>query len=256
MESTHDIHNNNMASQQSATTVTKRVLTTQGSGRVSKRTRRERSSVRSKVPKGLTPKVYNFKRGIAADIDLRDQTGISGLTLTSDGGVVWAVQAQLSDLPDHIEFTSLFDQYRITGLKLDFYPSRTQALGSIETNLLLRTSKLPTGVPLGSASTQTEWLQRQATTTQIMPTGDNKPISCYMKVNQLAKMFSGIASATEDYAVTSPRFISTSEPSTPHYGFQFRFDNTTADTMNALPNTYMSKWHVELTYYIQCRTVT
>ena len=117
-----------------------------------------------RVPKGLTPAVHYFKRGHAFNIDLRDQSGVSGLTLTSDGGVVWAVQAQLSDLPDHVEFTSLFDQYRITGMKLTFYPSRTQALGSIETNILLRTSKMPTGLGVGAASTQAEWLQRQAVT--------------------------------------------------------------------------------------------
>ncbi len=69
-------------------------------------------------------------------------------------------------------------------------------------------------------------------------------------------MYAGLASGTEDYAVTAPRFISTTESSTPHYGFHFRFDNTGVDAMNLLPNDYMTVWRVETTYYIQCRTVS
>ena len=215
--------------------------------------RPRRKSTKQMVPRGLRPKTYYFKRSRAFNIDLKDQTGTTGLTLTSDGGVVWLVEAALVELPNYTELTNLFSQYKITGLAIKFYPIVSQTQLANSENILIRTAYGRTGRALGGSSTQAEWLEKQATKTRVMP-NQGYPISFYMKLNQLSKLFSDVTSATEDYSVVRPRFISTQEPRTPHYGYQFRFDNTSFLNINQIADGN-GQYKVEMCYYIQCKGV-
>lgn len=199
------------------------------------------------------PQIYQYSRGRTFNIDLKDQSGHAGLTLTSDGGVVWNLEAALSELPDHTEFTNLYSQYRLKALQIKFYPIISETTLGVSENLLIRSTTSRTGRALGAANTEADWLQLQKAKTRVMPRG-GRPITFYMKLNQLSKMFSDVASGTEDYTVVSPKFISTTETSCPHYGMQFRFDCTSFATMNNIANGN-GQFKVEMKYYLQCRKV-
>ncbi len=199
------------------------------------------------------PPIYPYTRGRTFNIDLKDQSGHPGLILTTDGGVVWNVEAALSELPDYQEFTNLYSQYRLKALSIKFYPIISETtLGNSE-NLLIRSTTSRTGRALAAANTEADWLQLQKSKTRVMPKG-GRPITYYMKLNQLNKVFSDVASGTEDYTIVSPKFISTEESSTPHYGMQLRFDCTSFANINNIANGN-GQFKVEMKYYLQCRKV-
>ncbi len=218
---------------------------------------------------GMRPGLYFFKRAYTYEIDLKTNYGLPGSVACSDGkGVVWNFTVSLDTLPNSQEFTNLFAQYKLTGASFKLYPvwSETTTTGATQTdptagsvtqtpgasNIIMRTKYDRTGRELTASSTENSWLECQAVTSSMLPGLGQRPIKRYMRLNQLNKLFSGVTSGTEDYSVVSPRFISTDEPSTPHYGMQFRFD-TCGGTFATQP-VNSGKFKMEVCVYVQCKS--
>ncbi len=213
-------------------------------------------SRRIQRPLGLHPGTYKFKRSMVHEVNLlASDTGLPGAIATVDGrSIVWHYSVALDNLPGYTEFESLFEQYKLTGVAIKIYPrwSEATAVTGGASNMLMRTKYQRDGRSLDSTATEEKWLEQQATKTNIMP-GIGKTLKKYMKLNQLNKVYSGVASGTEDYTIVPPRFISTTEHSTPHCGMQFMF-NTTGGALNAQP-TYSGMFKLEMCVYFQCRSV-
>lgn len=204
---------------------------------------------------GMHPGTYKFKRSLVFDIDVKNNTGMPGSIICTDGkGVVWNYSIALDSMPGYTDFENLFEQYKLTSTKLKFFPkwnvTTTQAGGN--QNLILRYKKARDGRALDSTNTEAKWLEMAATESHTMPAPNDRPIEIWTPLSQLSKRYSGVASGTEDYAITTPDFISTDEHSTPHYGMQFRFD-TYGQDIDDLP-TYVGQFKLEACVYFQCRS--
>lgn len=230
--------------------------------------RRRTSYGRVNRPLGMRQAVYRFKRSLVYDVDLKSNYGLPGSILCSDGkGIVWNFSIALSNLPNFSEFTSLFQQYKLTGASFKIYPvwSNTATTGNTQTdptsgsvthypgasNFLMRTKFDRAGRALTAASTEESWLEMQATKTSTLPSSSHRPLKRYMRLNQLAQLYSG--GITDDYSVTYPRFVSVDEPDTPHYGLQFRFD-TCGGTIASQPIN-SGKFKMEICVYLTCKAV-
>ena len=95
----------------------------------------------------------------------------------------------------------------------------------------------------------------QASKTRIGLNG-GKPISFYMPTKQLSVRYrAGIAPvATFDYASVKPRWISTQEEDTPHYGLNICFQRADQSLFAGDATNYQS-CRIEYTYYIACKGV-
>lgn len=73
---------------------------------------------RNKLSKYTPDTLYYFKR----HVDLGD------LTIANSINTYSSFRFQFRDMPNATEFTSLFDQYKITGVKITFLPQQTQSV--------------------------------------------------------------------------------------------------------------------------------
>lgn len=219
---------------------------------ISKRARS--GTTKANLPRGLHPGTYKFKRALVYEIDVKSNLGMPGSIACGDGkGVVWDWTVSLENLPNHQEFTNLFEQYRLTGVAFKIYPAWNDINSSGAANILMRNKLQRDGRSLSATNTELEWLEFQATQTHVMPIDARTPLTMFMRLNQLNKIYSGIPSGTEDYSVVSPKFISTTESATPHYGMQFRFD-TMGGALASLPGN-SGKFKMEACVYLECRAV-
>lgn len=202
----------------------------------------------------MSPGTYKFKRSIVYEIDIKNNIGMPGSDLCQDGkGIVWDWTVSLDSLPNYTEFENLFEQYKLTGAAMKFYPAWNETTSSGAANVLMRTKLQRDGRGLDATNTENQWLEMAATKARTMPTSAARPLRMYFPLNQLNKLYSGVASGTEDYSITRPKFIATSEHSTPHYGMQFRFD-TMGGPISGLPGN-SGKFKLEVCVYFQCRSV-
>lgn len=216
--------------------------------------RRRKYNPRPQRAIGMRPGTYKFKRSIVYEIDIKNNLGMPGSIACADGkGIVWDWVTSLDSLPNFAEFTNLFEQYKLTGAAMKFYPAWNDTDSSGAANILMRTKVQRDGQGLTTTSTELEWLEMAATKSRVMPTSAARPIRQYMPLNQLNKLYSGVTSGTEDYSIVKPKFVATSEPSTPHYGMQFRFD-TMGGPIAGLPGN-SGKFKLEVCVYFQCRSV-
>jgi len=97
--------------------------------RMSRRPRRITKSRRpsnARVPRGLTPSVYRFKRDIEQTIALSQSTPPEGWTPDSSNNGLYTVFGwSLGSLGDSADFTNLFRDYRIKGARVKMFFSNT-----------------------------------------------------------------------------------------------------------------------------------
>lgn len=74
--------------------------------------------------KKLSRQVHNFKRTALISQITASNSGVSQINIAG------AYTFSLSQLPNVVDFTSLYDQYKITGAKLSFVPGATEYIGN------------------------------------------------------------------------------------------------------------------------------
>jgi len=85
-------------------------------------TRRPRRWNRKRPIVRRRPKIYNFKRTCELQ-NIQTQSGIAPQ--------LFSYQFKLSDLVNNNEFSNLFDQYRIKGVRLTFYPTMNVSYSAV-----------------------------------------------------------------------------------------------------------------------------
>ncbi len=238
-------------------------------GAAATRKRTKRSNIRRrrrvratswKIARPMRPRVYNFTRSYVETIQLVNNPSgpvPSGWSVTDDAGMVKAQAFNLAQLPDYSEFTSLYAQYRILAVKTTMYFSSTNSNAGDDSlanrQILLYMAPNRNGVsntvkPL----TESHFLQTQATKKKLCLNTNGRPISVYMKLNQLNEVFSGTVNT--DYTAVRPKFLSTTETATPHYGLDFRFQRVDNAGFSAGGAAYPSCKMIHKVY-LQCRQV-
>lgn len=234
-----------------------------------KRKFRRKRNFRKKRPigrpqRGLNQGVYLFKRRTTQVVQLSDTTLPTGWLASSDNGVYkpWAFNlAQVNDLTD---FTKLFKQYKICGVKLELSFNNTQSsvtggpagTPNVSTGSQLQVYTIPnrSGASRNNVTdplTEKICLDTQACKKRLALNG-GRPIKIYMRTNQLAQMYA--SALNTDYAVTKPRYISSGETTTEHYGVEMYINRVDGETLSSnIANE--QRVRITATYYIACKGV-
>ena len=79
-----------------------------------------------------------------------------------------------------------------------------------------------------------------------------KPVKLYSKCKQLSEVYASLTNT--DYALQTPKFISTAEPSANHYGLNMHLQRI--DGLDFASGKSNSQYvRIERTYYITCKQV-
>lgn len=148
--------------------------------------------------------VYRFKRTAFYSGYL------SGSTIQDVSG---ALIGQLSQVPGNSEFISLYDQYKITGIKWKFMPRANSAEAGTNQGLI----KLFTAIDRNDLNppTITDILQYSS----MKMTPSNRTHSRYIKPTIV--QFANQTALGSGYVSTRGGWISTDNPTVAHYGLKF-----------------------------------
>jgi len=180
------------------------------------------------------PKVYPFSRNAEHLLALDNVSG--GWISTLDGAVVKTFNFTLAQLgTKYTDFTNLFSQYKLNMAIVKFYPSSSQVVISTgpsgTQNMIITIWPNTHGVPIDATFTHAQLLEIQRKKTFMFPL--NRPTSVKMYLKQLSNTYVGTSGAYVDYTTTRPRYLSTGEINTPHYGMNVhirKMDGTTFGT--------------------------
>lgn len=190
-----------------------------------------------KRPGARVTNVHAFKRKVV----------LGNVTAYNNGGVTTnaatAFSFKLSDLPQYTDFTALFDQYKITGVKLDFIPFADNVSWEVASNgasisapggpLMIATDYDDVSLP-ASAS---EMLSRQ--NVKVIPVGRRYQMFLRPKYNDVANTAA---------VVPSSGFIDCDTAAAPHYGVKCWM------AAPNIPNTNFT-YQVWATYYVKMKGV-
>ncbi|AXH78951.1 MAG: capsid protein [Circular genetic element sp.] len=226
----------------------------------------KRKSYKSKLgrpSRGLTQSTYFFTRKKSNVIKLSDTTLSDGWNVSSDNGIYKDWNFNLSELTDYTDFTALFKQYKICAVQVELTFNNTGSVVSANdgstasimpgTQLQLYTIPNRVGKARGALSPLTEAivLNTQASKKRLALNG-GRPLKYYMKLNQLGEIFN--TSINTDYVVTRPRYISTDEVNTKHYGMEMYLNRVDGVTLSSdIANEQVMR--ETITYYIACKGV-
>lgn len=211
----------------------------------------------------MRPATYNFKRTLSTVVQLNTQVVPAGWTATGNA-LHRQFSYKLSDLPDYGDFTSMFAQYRLTGVKLELMFSNT--VSGTTTN-----PSQPGAAQMFSNSQIIMWLAPTPllSATRIlgpdnfakMPSAKKRlcinggrPIVTYARLKQRSVTFGGGDPPADDYAAVTPKFIGTHEPHTPHYGQNMCLERADQALFAGEQANYQDV-RIFATYYVQCRQV-
>ena len=195
----------------------------------------------------MSPSVYPFVRSFETLLALETPTGIFQAT-TNDNLVVGHVEVNLAELPSYTEFQALFAQYKINALEMKVTPSYQMDMAA---NVLLSGQTIICSVwrsSHGEAPTTSfrisDLLQIQKRKEFIMPR--TRPKTHYMKLSQLTQVY-GAGVTTTDYIKTKPKYVATTEATTPHYGLNFCFRCPDGAAMTASSPRLLLNFKAKLT---------
>lgn len=198
-----------------------------------KRTYRKKNPMSTKlsVPR---PKVYPFSRSREQLLALEDpDAGATGWISTFDDAVVKTFTFSLSELPNSSEFINLFKQYKLNAAALKFYPSYSQVVSTdaavVSNNMLITVWANTNGTPLTAAFTKAELNEIQRKRQWMFPL--NKPTTIMMKLKQLGQIYQ--STINTDYTVNTPKYLSTTESTTPHYGLNVHICKVDGSTFSS-----------------------
>lgn len=215
--------------------------------------RRKRVSTAPRMNRVVAPmKVYPFSRQREQLLALEDpDAGATGWISTFDDSVVKTFTWSLNELPNYGEFTALFRQYKLNMGLIKIFPSYSQvvsATGSVASNNIIVTIWANNdGQPLTAAFTKAELAQIQSKNQFMFPM--NRPTTIRMPLKQLDQVYN--STVNTDYTVAKPKYISTAETSTPHYGMNVhicRVDGSTFGSDSA-------RLKIMEKIYLTCRQV-
>ena len=212
--------------------------------------RRKRPYRKAKIPRTLLPAnmVHSFTRSAMPTGYAFVNTVYTNPYLSAAdgwvfyGGTYWTLQ----DVRNYTEFTNLFDQYRILGVKMTLYPQSNTAEAGTQSD-----TSLPRGIPtltwaidLDDSSTPTE-LQVLMEDSRSHTRYFNKPVSIFLK----PRAHNTIAGSAQ---ALLPRgtWVDSNYDQVPYYGVKFGIH---VPSPNPSTQTPWFAFKTQIKIYLQCR---
>lgn len=193
----------------------------------------------------LTPNVYPICRQFENLVVLENPTSGGNFIAAADNMVVGHVECNLGELPGYTELTSLFAQYKLNAVTLTCTPTYQQDVDPTNTETVIcDVWRSNHGDTPTSAFQISDLLQIQKRQTFIMP--QRKSFKRSMMLNQLSNTYSGLTN--NDYSIQKPRYISTSEGTTPHYGINFCFRRPDGAAFTSMSPRLLMNYNVKCTF--------
>lgn len=192
------------------------------------------------------PAIHYFKRSFAENIALSNVAVPANWT--ADGNSIYRNwEFNLNDLTDATDFTALFAQYKLNAVKQEIVFSNTNTDDDNSQMMLWWDTNASAQNVVG---TQNSFLHSQTSRHKVLkPPGGS--IHMYTKLKQLSNTYK---LTDDDYAIVKPRYVSTAEPNTPHYGVRMRLAR-----VDDMPfGTDLDKFQtakIITTVYLSCRKV-
>lgn len=229
--------------------------------RVNRKYGRTRKVPNNRVARPLRPRTYNFTRSFAETIELNNTTPPLGWT-SVDNGLVRSQPFKLADLPNYLEFVNLFSQYRLLAVKQEMYFSNTNSVNNVigtqsdlgNKQIIMYCNPNMVGYDNTSLLTEQFFLESQSSKKKLCLNAIGRPVKIYSKVKQLVKVFSDELDNT-DYSKAYPKFVSTGDINTEHYGLDMRLARIDGNIFSTGGNNYPSV-KIITKVYLQCRQVS
>lgn len=227
----------------------------------SKRQRRERTSMRRQRPKAmpkarLSKAIQTAATGVAFKRTFQMPAWVFGTATTND---FWRrFTPRFSDMPNHAEYGNLFDEYKMTGIKITFYPRQLNlnqptngtGAGTVNNQMYITiadASKEYELTPTGTynQNTYNSMLEELGSKTKTIPF--DKPISLYFKP-QVFEEVGGVTGV--GYKQSPSPWLQISSSLQPHHHGMHAFIH---DYNFGNLNSAGFGTDVQYTFYFQCR---
>lgn len=228
-----------------------------------KRVFRRRNIRRAKRPlqriqRGLSPSIHAFKRSLTQTIQL-STTAVPEGWYASGNNLYKNWGFSLSSLGSFQEFTDLFKYYKVMGARVQMYFSNTNSGPTMGSNMyypnsqvLLHIDTNRDGEDSSTSGLEATYLNSQTAKKKLCLNTLGKPIDIYMGLRQQSMLYGG--SSNTDYATVKPRWIATTEPTTPHFGYKTMLQRVDGQAFSSITtNTQYVK--IITTLYFQCKKV-
>lgn len=203
--------------------------------------------------RGLTPRVVHFQRSRTEMLILNNASAPTGWTAV-DNGISVPLVFSLSQIPDSTDFINLFNSYKLVGVRMQGWYSNSVADSENQQSMVYWVGN-SMGNVLATALDEQYFLDRPTHKKRVLVNSVGKPsFDLYMPLSQLSMIYQ--SSVNTDYGLSRPRYISTAETNTGHYGVSMHIrrldgNNWTAGTTNPYP-----QMKVNYTYYFKCRGIS
>lgn len=207
--------------------------------------------------RGLNPSMHSFKRSFVNTIGLN--SGAPPADWYANGNNLYRNWAfSLGQLDDYEDFTSLFKFYRLKAVRVQIYFSNTSSTtrnaGSTASNqqMLMWIDTNKDGSDLAAAGEDDTYLNSQTAKKKLCLTSTGEPLDIYMPLRQQTMVYGGATNT--DYTTTTPKWIATTEFSTPHFGHKMMIQRVDGQPFTSgITNSQYAK--IIHTVYLECKKV-
>lgn len=192
------------------------------------------------------PAVHFFKRSFTETIELSNVNTPTGWTAESNG--IWRnFEFTLNDVTSATDFSNLFAMYKLNSVRTEVICSNSTS-NEENSQLIFYWDTNVTGQ--NYTITEQHMLDSQTSKhTVVKP--PHRGIKMYGKLKQLSNTYK---LTDDDYAIVKPRYISTEEPNTPHYGTSMRIQRVDGKPMGTQLNNFQTVKLIH-TVYLSCKKV-
>ncbi len=203
------------------------------------------------------PRPYFFKRMLTHTATL---TASDDFWVSQGANLGRAFAFSLSELQGDTDFSNLFKYYRLKGARVRIYFSNTGSMpvalstgvvSTPNTQILVTIDRNMNG-ETSDVANEAHYLQSQTAKRIIALGGDRKPVDIYMPLKQGNLVYQ--TSSLTNNTLQNPKWLSTSNPDTPHWGYNVMLQRIDGENFTAGINNEQSV-KILTTLYFQCKKV-
>lgn len=207
-----------------------------------------------RVPFNMRPKIIRFKRDIEETLALSGSVAPDGWNLDGTNRVYKSLGWSLGSLPDSVDFSALFRQYRIKGARMRMYFSNTVSGtedGSLHANSQILVRMAPNQRGTNDLLGNSYWQQIEAKKYKLAING-GKPLDIYFPLKQAMEVTTSTGTGN---VLKRPGFVTTQQGNVVHYGLNMAMERVDgAGFTSGFGNTQKVK--IITTLYLECRGVS
>jgi hypothetical protein len=202
----------------------------------SKRARPARKQSGQTEPKTPMGPIHKFRRWVGFST-----WGSTALTTS-----YYATSFSLSGVPGYTEFTALYDQYRITKVNLHLWPTNIAVTNSNSGSTIVNLApRVVTAIDYDDSTNAGSFNELREYSTAEVHIVTDKVVRTFSPAVSTV-VYEGVSSS--GYAPTWGQWISTNDPSVPHYGMKGAIEATGSSSVDSAYG-----YRVEAEYFLEFR---